>query len=160
MLRPEQLENKDGLPLTAGDHTGWIVLVTAFTLGVAAYALGIFLAFWIRLRRKRGLALALYVYVAAMLAAEWIFNVRETLYFDLVDTSVGLAWIAANFFLRYEIRKFYKATWGVDLEMRVVWTMLFGPIYINYCLNPLVLALGKGPTSLHLSSDQSEKITS
>jgi hypothetical protein len=145
------LEDENGLPHTAGDRAGWVVLIAVLTLGWGAEVLALFLALWVRLHRGTGIAIFGFLYfLAAVFFAHFATN-RLPVFRDWIDTTAAIVWVASCYLLRYEIRDHYKKSWNVDLEISLFFTFCFGPLYINYCLNPPILFQGKGLTSLKLS---------
>ena len=127
------------VPFISRVHWSWAYILSASTGGAFLLLLGLYLAWWSRKRRGRGVAVYLYalevvtlclVYVAAHTRVPA--NVLEG-----VITIVILAWIATSFVLRSELRLFY----GKQFEINPLLTAMFSVLYLNYCL----WAIGDAP---------------
>jgi hypothetical protein len=146
------LEDKDGRPWTASANLGWIVLIVVISSGIAFFGLAIYLAIWIWRKSRSSLPLIgfLFVIVSLLLVFPLRYFSAPAWLGDDIYTLVAIVWIAVIFFLRHEIKHYYKEVEGWDIEIGPFFTLFFSVIYINYCLNPITLSEGNPTTSLNL----------
>jgi MFS family permease len=145
-----RLEDDYGRPWTASANLAWLTVVAVLTCGIAAPILGIYLSLWIR--RKGGSIWAL-VFFALPFASFAIGFVSPLPVSFLLTDLIGfipMMWIAGAFFLRYEIRRYYREKEGWDIEIGPFFTFFFSVLYINYCLNPLTFKERDAVTTLNL----------
>jgi len=102
-----------------------------FALGMALY-----IAWWVRNRRKTGAAFYVYstVMVLALIGFLPFKFLQQSGAWEYVDTVASLVWILNAFVLRQELRRFYKSPSGGELEMSPFFTAIFSVFYLNYCL--------------------------
>jgi len=138
---PLSLEDEDGRPWTASTSLGWIVLIIVLTSGIAAMALGLYLSLWIRSKGRSALPLYGFVAIAFICSAGAITpkHLMSTVIAEQLATVASLVWIASTFALRHQIKRYYKESEGLDIEIGQFFTFFFSVIYINYCLNPITL---------------------
>jgi hypothetical protein len=152
-----QLEDENGLPWTASTGLSWIVLIVVLTSGIALVALSLYLALWIYTKSRSALSLAGFALSAlldCMIAALDHWHVLSSLSTTLVIIDT-LVWIASAYLLRYQIQKYYRESEGWEPQIGPWLTLFFSSIYINYCLNPVILSGGKDTvTSLNLSNPE------
>jgi hypothetical protein len=147
-----QLEDAYGRPWTASASLGWLTLVAAFTCGIAAPLLGIYLSLWIRRKGCSIWPLVFFSLPFASFVISFPFGSVLPPSFRLHDLLgfAGLLWIAGAFSLRHEIRRYYREQEGWDIEIGPFCTFFFSVVYINYCLNPVTFKERNATTTLNL----------
>jgi hypothetical protein len=131
---------RKGVPAISRITWFWALVITFFSSGAFALGLGIYLSFWVRTKRKAGMALYGYLILTVSLALGLLptsffpRGVRWETFSTPVSIAVCLLWIACGFLLRHELMLYYKSPEGGSLEMSPLWTALFSVYYLNYCL--------------------------
>jgi hypothetical protein len=123
----------DDVPWTAKVPPWVTVLVVIVTGGYALMFLGIYLAAWVRTRRRRGYSLAIYILCTLLIILPFgplHSHVAQTV---LDGLALG-AFVLAPFTLRYDIQRYLVERQNSKVEMNPFWTLFFGAAYINYCL--------------------------
>jgi hypothetical protein len=114
----------------------WVLILTLCTSGLFALAIGLNLSWWVRKRRRAGVAFFGYLLVALLWIPEAIFFgffFRHGLGEDLFTVGAFL-WILTAFVLRREFQVYYATPEGSTLEISPLWAALFSVYYLNYCL--------------------------
>jgi hypothetical protein len=130
------VEDQKGVPPISRITWFWALIFTFFTSGLFALAIGLNLSWWVRSRRRSGVAFFAYLLVTLLWVPEAIFfsffskhGLGENLF-----TAGAFLWIIAAFVLRRELQLYYSTPEGSTLEISPLWTALFSVYYLNYCL--------------------------
>jgi hypothetical protein len=112
-------------------HWSWLWLICVATSGTAIPLLAVYLSWWIKTRKHRGIAFYFYlattISLLALIPAEH-FVPLETL--ETAFTTIVLIWWLTGFLLRKELREHF----GQEFEISIWLTALFSVFYLNYCL--------------------------
>jgi len=125
--------NSRGLPWTVGLSLAWTIGLALFSCGLCWFALGLYLAFWVRIMNGRSVALWCYLIAAFALSSSISGGFRTSYNDALAIIGCGLLLIA-SLVLRKEIVSLYRDRHGVHLEVNVLLTILFSSVYLNHCL--------------------------
>jgi hypothetical protein len=134
------MDGQKGVPWVSRMTWFWAVVFTLFTCGIFALALALYLAFWVRLKRKRGASVYVYASLALFLlsgllpTALFVQGIQWNDFSTPVSIGVVLLWIVGGFLLRREFMSYYASPEGGVLEMNPWLTGLFSVYYLNYCL--------------------------
>jgi hypothetical protein len=114
----------------------WTLALTGFTGGLLFLGMPIYISWWVRNRRKTGLAFYAYVALALLLTVGLIPTAMlpKGLPWDSIGTTAVLLWLANAFVLRRELMLYYASPEGGVLEISPWLTGLFSVYYLNYCL--------------------------
>jgi len=134
-----QTELREYLPWTARFHVVWMILLCSLTFGAMLVPLGVYLSFWARQKRRTGIALFLYAFLAVALPLSMIPDkfLPASIPWEDIGAVVAVVWVATGFVLRMEIKSCLRDSEGFDPEIKLLWTGLFSVLYINYCLSVL-----------------------
>lgn len=131
---------RKGVPEVSRITWFWALVITFFTSGAFALALGIYLSFWVRARRKTGFALYGYLILSTSLVlgllppSSFPPSVRWETFSTFASVAICSFWVASGFLLRRELMLYYESAEGGSLEISAVWTGIFSVYYLNYCL--------------------------
>lgn len=130
------MEEQKGVPPVSRITWFWALIFTFFTSGIFALAVALNLSWWVRNRRRSGVAFYGYLLVTLLWVPEVIFfsffskhGLGENLF-----TAGAVLWIIMAFVLRRELQLYYATPEGSKLEISPLWTALFSVYYLNYCL--------------------------
>jgi hypothetical protein len=134
-----------GLPWTIRVSLGWTIILALLSAGFLAVPLGFYLAYWVRTRRGRSAAFGCYFTFAAILILGLLLpnelprqiSPVATLALVVLWAGVLFLFVAAPLVLRAEIRSIYRRSWGMDLPINPLLTVLFSSIYLNYSVPDL-----------------------
>ena len=131
---------RKGVPVVSRLSWGWAWLFTCVTSGLFMLGMALYISYWLRARRKSGLAFFVYLLFPLALTLSLI----PARYFprgiagDSLSTvgsiSIAALWIGGAFILRRELMLYYASPEGGVLEINPWWTGLFNIYYLNYCL--------------------------
>jgi hypothetical protein len=129
--------NKEGMPRTVGLSLGWTILLALFSCGLLFLPLGLYLAYWVRVKRQRSVALWGYAILAAICLLEYadgspIFH-SAAIATGVMAISLSCL-IGTPLILRSELIALYRQSYGIDLRINPLLTVFFSSIYLNYCL--------------------------
>lgn len=126
----EKIENQY-VPQLCRLHWSWLAFMSAPTGGIAAQLFALYVSWWVRARRRRGVAVVLYAALSAAFLGLWAtsYLVAPKITEDIA-TALILAWWATAFVLRYELREHF----GQEFEISPWLTAFFSVFYLNYCL--------------------------
>lgn len=136
--------DEEGMPRTVGLSLGWTIFLALFSCGLLFLPLGLYLAYWVR--EKRGRSVALWGY--AILAAICLFEYADA-FPGFHSSALAIAAMAISFLcligspliLRSEIISLYRRSYGLDLRINPWLTVFFSSIYLNYCLPDMPVEL-------------------
>lgn len=112
-------------------HWSWAWVLCCATGGLALPLLGIYFAWWVRLRKGRSLALYLYLACALVLLVLWPLSYYVSpSAIESISSGLTLAWWGTAFVLRAELRSIY----GTEFEISPWLTAILSVFYLNYCL--------------------------
>jgi len=94
------------------------------------------MSWWVRDRRKTGIAFYAYLALTLLLLVGLIPTAMlpKGLPWDSIGTAVVLLWLSNAFVLRRELMLYYASPEGGVLEISPWLTGLFSVYYLNYCL--------------------------
>jgi hypothetical protein len=134
-----------GLPWTIRLSLGWTIVLALCCVGTLFIPLGLYLAYWARTRQGHSAAFWCYLVFTAMLILALLVPDDLPRHLSLAATVVlVVAWVvfllllvAAPLVLRAEIRSIYRRSWGMDLPIDRLLTVLFSSVYLNYSVPDL-----------------------
>jgi hypothetical protein len=137
-----------GMPWTIRLSLGWTVVLALCCAGTLFLPLGIYLAYWVRTRQGRSVALWCYlafiaVWILGLLAAKVLDRYPSpaaTGFLTSIGAGVLVLWFAASLILRSELRLLYQRSWGITLPINILLTILFSSLYLNYSVPDLPVA--------------------
>jgi hypothetical protein len=149
---PFKLEDEYGRPWTASASLGWLTVFAVLTCGIAAPLLGIYLSLWIRRKGRSIWPMVCFSLPFACFVVTYPLGSVLPRSYQLVDllSFGGIMWIAGAFFLRREIKRYYREREGWEIEIGPFFTFVFSVLYINYCLNPVTFRERDAVTTLNL----------
>jgi NhaP-type Na+/H+ or K+/H+ antiporter len=137
------------LPWTIRLGLGWTIILALTSVGLLFMPLGIYLGYWVRTRRGHSAALWCYLIftviciLSLLVPNELPRNIPPlaTAILTVVATVIGVGGlallVAAPLVLRGEIRSIYRRSWGMELPINRLLTVLFSSLYLNYSLPDL-----------------------
>jgi hypothetical protein len=130
------IDERKGVPAVSQLTWVWALVLTLFSSGLFALGMALHISYWVRSKRKQGLAFYAYLILTVGLIFEFLplRVVSNSLVIGVVDTAWGVLWIGAAFLLRRELMSYYATPEGGVLEISPWWTGLFSIYYLNYCL--------------------------
>ncbi len=130
------VDQRKGVPAVSQLTWLWALVFTCFTSGLFAIGMALHISWWIRDRRKAGLAFYGYVIVSLLTLIDLlpIKALSTSNVWAVVGTGGALLWIANAFVLRRELQLYYASPEGGELEISPWLTGLFSVFYLNYCL--------------------------
>jgi hypothetical protein len=137
-----------GLPWTIRLSLGWTIIIVLFSGGLLCFPLGIYLAYWVRTRQGHSAAIWSYLVLTAILTLSLLVPDELPRSMSPVATAiltvVGLGGfallVAVPLLLRAEIKSIYRRSWGVELPINRLLTILFSSMYLNYSVPDLPVA--------------------
>jgi hypothetical protein len=137
-----------GLPWTIRLSLGWTIILALTSAGLLFIPLGLYLAYWVRTRRGRSAALWCYLIftmiwiLSSLIPDKFPRNISTvaTAILAVIGVSVFVLLVAAPLILRAEIRSIYRSSWGMELPINRLLTVLFSSVYLNYSLPDLPVA--------------------
>lgn len=134
------MDERKGVPWISRMTWFWAVIYTLFSCGLFGFAMGLYISFWVRQKRGKGLAFWGYAIIVLGLAASYlpvapIANATLTGHLStILSLALGIAWFGNIFVLRHELMNYYASPEGGVLEISPLWTTIFNIYYLNYCL--------------------------
>jgi hypothetical protein len=145
------LFNRRGLPWTVPLSLGWtIVMLIVFfsTSGVLFVPLGLYLAYWVRAKGGRSVALWCYLIVIAIAVLALLTPRALALYMYPIALGGLVLMLVTPLVLRAEIISLYRRS-GVMLRINPLLTILLSSVYLNYSVPDLPVNLhAQYPSSL------------
>ena len=140
MIHSTTIDERKGVPAISQLTWVWALVFTFFTSGLFALGMALHISYWVRSKRKTGVAFFLYLLFALIVALGFIpdrFIHQSALWggFSTVASFViGILWFGGAFELRRELMLYYATPEGAVLEINPWWTAVFTVYYLNYCL--------------------------
>ena len=147
-------EKEEGLPWTASIQAKWIVFWVVLSSGIALIALGIYLSLWIR-RKGRSLAPLIafsLTALCALLDIAMLYREPRSPWGNYLGMIGSVLFLAAPFLLRHEIQVHFRETEGWEPNISPFFTFLLSALYINYRLNPILLAQERASATLNIAN--------
>jgi branched-subunit amino acid ABC-type transport system permease component len=134
-----------GLPWTIRLSLGWTIFLALCCAGTLFIPLGLYLAYWVRTRQGRSAAFWCYLIFTAIVILALLVPDELSRHLSPVTTVVLVVvlavllvlFVAAPLVLRTEIRSIYRRSWGMDLPINPLLTVLFSSVYLNYSVPDL-----------------------
>jgi len=135
-MNDAQVDQRKGVPAISQLTWFWALLFTGLTSGLFALGMALHISWWIRNRRKMGVAFFGYLILALLLVADFLPDklLPNSTSLEMISTAAALLWFGNAFVLRRELMRYYASPEGGVLEISPWWTGLFSIFYLNYCL--------------------------
>ena len=131
-----EVGTRKGVPAVSQITWLWALIFTGLTSGLFALGMALHISWWVRNRRRAGVALYGFLIVAVLTVIECLpaTVLHQSLAWEYVFTAGAVIWIASAFILRRELMLYYASPVGGVLEINPWLTGLFSIYYLNYCL--------------------------
>jgi hypothetical protein len=131
-----EVETRKGVPAVSQLTWFWALVFTGFTSGLFALGMALHISWWVRNRRRAGVAFYGFLIVAVLTVIEFLpaSVLHQSVAWEYVFTAGAVIWIASAFILRRELMLYYASPEGGVLEINPWLTGLFSIYYLNYCL--------------------------
>jgi hypothetical protein len=130
------VDQRKGVPAISQLTWLWALVFTCFTSGLFALGMALHISWWVRNRRKTGVAFYGYLALTLLLIVDLIPDrmLGSSVPWESIGTMGAFLWIANAFVLRRELMLYYASPEGGVLEINPWLTGLLSVHYLNYCL--------------------------